>query len=51
MHGVAERYVRPAEGLDADDPAVLAALDLVRLELALLGMPSSASAELCCDDL
>jgi hypothetical protein len=32
-----------AEGLDPDDPAVIAALDLVRWELSLLRVPGVAS--------
>ena len=32
-----------AEGLDPDDPAVVAALDLVRWELSLLRVPGVAS--------
>jgi hypothetical protein len=32
-----EREAIHAEGLDPDDPTVLEALELVRLELALLG--------------
>ncbi|MEN3220708.1 hypothetical protein PUR22_07660 [Mycolicibacterium porcinum] len=32
-----EREVLRAEGLDPDNPAVIAALTLVRMELSLLG--------------
>ena len=32
-----------AEGLDPDDPAVIAAIDLVRWELSLLRLPGVAS--------
>jgi hypothetical protein len=32
-----EREAIQAEGLNPDDPAVIAAIDLVRWELALLG--------------
>jgi hypothetical protein len=30
-----ERHALPAEGIDPDDPAVIAAIDLVRWELSL----------------
>jgi hypothetical protein len=32
-----ERQALRAEGLDPDDPAVIAAIDLVRWELSLIG--------------
>jgi hypothetical protein len=31
-----ERQASPAEGLDPDDPAVIAAIDLVRWELSVI---------------
>jgi hypothetical protein len=36
-----EREALRAEGLDPDDPAVVAAIDMVRWELSLMGTSSS----------
>ena len=38
-----QRQAVRAEGLDPDDPAVVAALDIVRWELSLLRLPRVAS--------